>query len=116
MPMPKHHTINYVEFPAEDLAAVKQFYGKAFGWKFTDYGPDYTSFTDGVLDGGFAKGTVAGETGALVVLYSDNLEASVETVAACGGKIAKPIFTFPGGRRFHFIDPAGNGLAVWSDK
>lgn len=114
--MNKHHTLNYIEFPAADLPAVKEFYVKAFGWEFTDYGPEYVAFSDGVLEGGFTKGTVSGETGPLVILYSDNLEASVRTVEGAGGMIAKPIYSFPGGRRFHFIDPGGNHLAIWSDK
>jgi len=114
--MNEHHALNYIEFPAGDLAAIKKFYSTAFGWEFIDYGPEYTAFSDGVLEGGFTKGAVAGESGPLVILYSGNLEASVETVAACGGIIAKPIYAFPGGRRFHFVDPAGNHLAIWSDK
>ena len=80
------------------------------GWKFTDYGPDYTSFEDGRRPGGFAKATSVGK-GALVVLYATNLEASEARVRKAGGKIVKPIFSFPGGRRFHFTDPSGNELA-----
>jgi len=114
--MNKHHAINYIEFPADDLSAVKEFYGKAFGWSFTDYGPEYVAFNDGVIDGGFTKGIVAKEDGPLVILYSNDLEVSLQTVASCGGKILKEIYSFPGGRRFHFQDPAGNQLAVWSDK
>jgi len=114
--MTKRNTINYVEFLAEDLETIKDFYTKAFGWTFTDYGPNYTAFNDGVLDGGFEKGSYLGEGGPLVILFSDNLEASVETVVNCGGTIAKEIYSFPGGRRFHFKDPAGNQLAIWSDK
>ncbi len=114
--MSTHHSINYIEFPAEDLEAVKDFYTKAFGWKFTDYGPEYIAFNDGVLDGGFTKGTVSGEAGPLVILYSNDLEKSLAAVEACGGTIVKPIFDFPGGRRFHFADPAGNQLAIWSQK
>ena len=114
--MNKHHALNYIEFPADDLAAVKKFYTSAFGWTFTDYGPEYTAFSDGVLEGGFTKGVVAGAHGPLIILYSDGLEASLKTVVANGGAIAEPIYDFPGGRRFHFVDPAGNHLAVWSDK
>jgi len=114
--MNKHHSINYIEFPAADLSAIKEFYSKAFGWTFTDYGPEYIAFNDGVLDGGFTKGSVIQEGGPLVILYSENLEASVEAVTACGGTIFKQIYSFPGGRRFHFLDPAGNHLAVWSDR
>ena len=90
----------------------------AFDWNFTDYGPDYRSFTDGKLDGGFYKSDLRSstETGAaLVVLYAENLEATKDRVIASGGEIARDIFSFPGGRRFHFTDPNGNELAVWSD-
>ncbi|MBU2103870.1 VOC family protein [Patescibacteria group bacterium] len=114
--MNKHHAINYIEFPATDLPAIKEFYGKAFGWTFTDYGPEYVAFSDGVLDGGFTKGSAIQEGGPLVILYSENLETSVETVTACGATIIKHIYSFPGGRRFHFLDPAGNHLSIWSDR
>jgi len=114
--MNKPNAINYIEFTAEDLSAVKDFYSNAFGWTFTDYGPEYVAFNDGALDGGFAQGSAAGEGGPLVILFSDNLEASLETVVKYGGTIAREIYSFPGGRRFHFKDPAGNELAVWSDK
>lgn len=116
--MQTHHAINYIEFRAEDLELVKDFYGKVFGWKFTDYGPEYVAFNDGTLDGGFAKTDRkperSGRGDALVIIYSDNLEASAFGVEQNGGKIIEPIFDFPGGRRFHFQDPAGNELAVWS--
>src|SRR6056297_3565484 len=99
--MSKHHTVNYIEFPANDLEAVKQFYSIVFGWKFTDYGSEYTAFTDGVLDGGFMAGTTVRDKGPLVILYSDNLELSLIAVKQNGGQISKPIFDFPGGQRFH---------------
>jgi hypothetical protein len=114
--MNKHHRINYIEFQAKELEAVKKFYTATFGWQFTDYGPDYVAFNDGSLDGGFRRSETKGGSGALVILYSDNLETSLEDVKANGGSIIKPIFSFPGGRRFHFADPSGNELAVWSDK
>lgn len=114
--MHKHHSIDYVEFPADDLEAIKKFYTAAFGWEFTDYGPEYVAFRDEALEGGFTKGKVCEEGGPLVILYSDDLEASVGSVAASGGAIVKPIYAFPGGRRFHFRDPAGNELAVWSER
>ncbi len=113
--MNRHHAINYIEFPAEDLEAVKAFYMKVFGWQFTDYGPTYTAFTDGTLDGGFEKGTNRGKEGALVILYSNDLSQTLKDVEEAGGAIVNPIFDFPGGKRFHFTDPAGNELAVWSD-
>lgn len=112
-------TINYIEWPAEDLAAVKAFYGKAFDWQFTDYGDEYTAFKEASLEGGFFKSPLASSTAkgaALVVLYSGDLEQSQEKVVAAGGTVIQAIFAFPGGRRFHFADPCGNELAVWSDR
>lgn len=110
------HRIDYIEMPATDIAATKQFYATAFGWKFTDYGPDYTSFEDGRLAGGFAKGRAAPPGGALIVIYAVDLADAERRVRSAGGKIVKPPFTFPGGRRFHFADPSGNELAVWSER
>lgn len=107
--------IDYVEFGATDIEATKRFYSAVFGWEFTDYGPDYTSFADGRLSGGFGKvGNVVGG-GPLVVMYSSDLGGMLASVKGAGGKITKQIFSFPGGRRFHFKDPNGNELAVWSD-
>ena len=108
--------VDYIEFPATDIAATKDFYAGVFGWKFTDYGPDYTSFEDGRLAGGFAKTEKAGAGGPLVVIYAADLEGMESKVKTAGGKIVKDIFSFPGGRRFHFGDPNGNELAVWSDR
>ncbi len=110
--------IDYIEFRAEDLERTKVFYGEVFRWKFTDYGPDYTSFEDGRLTGGFSQGEVTPGAGAgtLVVIYAVDLEAMQTKIEEAGGTIVKPIFSFPGGRRFHFHDPNGNELAVWSDK
>jgi len=108
--------VDYIEFTATDIERTKQFYSDVFGWEFTDYGPDYTSFSDGRLAGGFA---VAGEVsagGPLVVLYSTNLEEIATRIGENGGVIVREIFEFPGGRRFHFTDPSGNELAVWSDR
>jgi hypothetical protein len=102
--------------PATDLAATKQFYTAAFGWKFTDYGPDYTSFADGRMTGGFAKGRAAPAGGVLIVIYAVDLADAERRVQSAGGKIVKPPFSFPGGRRFHFADPSGNELAVWSER
>lgn len=117
--MLEHERINYVEFPAGDLEAVKAFYGKVFGWAFQDFGPQYTAFSDQGLDGGFYQADMKSEAArgaALIVFYSRDLEATLDKVVAAGGEVAKPIFAFPGGRRFHFLDPAGNELAVWSDQ
>ena len=111
-----NHQIDYIEFSATDIPATKAFYSAAFGWKFTDYGPDYVSFEDGETGGGFARTSSVTAGGPLVILYSTALEVTQATVEKLGGRIAKPIFSFPGGRRFHFLDPNGNELAVWSDK
>jgi len=107
--------IDYIEFKATDLSAIKDFYTKAFGWEFTDYGPTYTSFTESGIKGGFEKSNEKIINGALVVLYHDKLETALTKIKEAGGTISKEIFDFPGGRRFHFIDPAGNELAVWSE-
>jgi uncharacterized protein len=106
--------IDYIEMNVRDLARTKAFYGDAFGWKFTDYGPDYCAFSDGRLEGGFTTHDPPRPGGPLVILFADDLEEMQRRVEAAGGKIAKPIFPFPGGRRFHFADPDGYELAVWS--
>lgn len=116
----RHHTINYIEFAAEDIARVKQFYSAVFGWTFTDYGPDYASFSaaGAGIDGGFRKSTPGEPSGSatpLVVLYSADLKATEAAIVAGGGTIVVPTFEFPGGHRFHFADGAGNVLAVWSE-
>ncbi len=110
-----HHTINYIELPGPNLDAAKDFYGSVFGWSFINYGPDYLAFEGAGVDGGFDRTTPPYRGGALVVLYSDNLEKTMGAVVAAGGEIVRPIFTFPGGRRFHFVDPMGNELAVWAN-
>ena len=115
--MPVDQKINYLEFPARDLAATQAFYEQAFAWVFTRYGPQYSAFTDGTLDGGFYQSEQHSSTdngAVLVVLYAADLEQTRDRVLAIGGAIAKDIFDFPGGRRFHFTDPSGNELAVWS--
>jgi len=114
--MNKHHHINYIELQAEDLEAVKKFYSATFGWKFTDYGPDYAAFNDGTLDGGFERGKAKKGSAVLVIVYSENLEATLKNIKKNGGAITKQVYSFPGGRRFHFADPAHNELAVWSEK
>jgi len=116
--MKEHEKINYVEFPAKDIAAAKSFFAAAFGWSFVDYGPDYIAFSNKGIDGGFFKSdlTVSAENGsALIVFYSRELENTQSKIENAGGSIIKPIFPFPGGRRFHFSDTNGNEYAVWSD-
>ena len=108
--------IDYIEFPVTSVPEAKRFYGKAFGWSFEDYAPDYASFSDGRLSGGFQTAARVKTGGPLVVIYATNLEAMEQKVRQAGGVIARPIFSFPGGRRFHFTDPSGHELAVWSDK
>ena len=109
--------IDYVEFPAADLARTRAFYAAAFGWTFTEYGPDYLAFSDGALDGGFARAPAVTPApgGALVILYATDLEAARAAVVAAGGRIVTEPFDFPGGRRFHFADPDGHELGVWSE-
>jgi uncharacterized protein len=111
--------IDYIELPARDLAGSKDFFSKAFGWAFVDYGPDYTAFDNVGLDGGFYASDKIASTdrgSALMVLYAESLEAVLRDVEEAGGIIVQPIFSFPGGHRFHFTDPSGNEYAVWSDR
>lgn len=108
--------IDYVEFCATDLPRTRAFYRAAFGWRFTDYGPEYMAFRDGRLDGGFRKVKRVRRGGPLVVIYTADLERLETRVRKAGGAIVVPIFPFPGGRRFQFTDPDGNELAVWSDR
>lgn len=115
--MPAHEKINYVEFAARDLEATAAFFQAAFGWKFEHYGPDYMAFAGEGLDGGFYRADLAASAGqgsALIVFYSARLEETLAKVTAAGAQITKPIFDFPGGRRFHFTEPSGNEFAVWS--
>ena len=117
--MTEHEKINYVEYPSSNFNATKSFFSKAFGWSFQDYGPEYTAFSNAGLDGGFFKSDLKASTAngsALIVLYTNNLEATLAKVVEAGGTIAKDIFSFPGGRRFHFLEPSGNEFAVWSDQ
>ncbi|MDN2566837.1 VOC family protein [Aquibium sp. A9E412] len=108
--------LDYIEMPATGgtLDRVKGFYATAFGWTFTDYGPSYAAFSEG-LDGGFDAHATEATEKPLPVLYAEDLEATLAHVEAAGGTVVRPIFAFPGGRRFHFTDPAGNELAVWSE-
>jgi len=110
-----HHAIDYVEFTVRDLGAAKRFYAAAFGWQFNDYGPEYAGIKgrDGEV-GGLHQTPQVRTGGPLVVLYSKDLDESLEAVRAAGGKIVREPFDFPGGRRFQFTDPSGNELGVWS--
>jgi len=114
--------VDYIEFPAIDIEATKRFYSHIFGWQFKAWGPDYISFNDGRLGGGFSRESQsagadrgAKTRGVLVVIYATSLDEIYRKVKEAGGKVARETFDFPGGRRFHFIDPNGNELAVWSE-
>ena len=112
-----HHKINYIEIPARNIVKTKAFFNRVFGWSFVDYGPDYSSFAAQGVDGGFftSDEMVSTKHGSpLIVLYSSELEKTQIQIEQAGGKIIKPTFPFPGGRRFHFSDPSGNEFAVWS--
>ncbi len=117
--MSNHHKINYIEFPAKDIEKTKRFFAEVFDWQFVDYGPDYCAISNAAIDAGFYRADLqmSSEKGsALIVLYSDNLQQTLEKVVKAGGRIGKPIFEFPGGRRFHFTDLNGNEFAVWSEQ
>ena len=116
--MSAENKIDYIEFQAADLARTRAFFEQLFGWKFTDYGPDYTSFKDGRIAGGFAraeKSSTLAAGGVLVVFHHARLEEARQRVIDLGGRITADIFPFPGGRRFHFAEPSGNECAVWSE-
>lgn len=116
--MTRHHNLNYIEIPTQNIQASKAFFTEVFGWSFVDYGEAYSSFTAQGIDGGFfsAEKAVSTANGSpLLVLYSNDLEATQSAVEQAGGNIIQAIFSFPGGRRFHFTDPAGNEYAVWSE-
>jgi predicted enzyme related to lactoylglutathione lyase len=108
--------IDYIEFNVADIARSQRFYGEAFGWSFKDYGPSYCEFGDGRMTGGFTTGGSVKPGGPLVILYADDLAETQRRLEAAGARIVKPAFDFPGGRRFHFQDPDGYELAVWSER
>ena len=117
--MNEHEKINYIEFPSRDLEVTKAFFSTVFGWSFIDYGPEYSAFSSQVINGGFYLSDQVSSSekgGALIVFYSQELEKTQSKIEEAGGTSLKPIFSFPGGRRFHFSDPNGNEYAVWSDK
>ncbi len=114
-----HEKINYVELPAKNFTAAKNFFSTVFGWTFTAYGAHYLAFSDAGLEGGFYQSDLTSRThlgSALIVFYSNNLHETEQKIVRAGGEIVKEIFSFPGGQRFHFCDPNGNEFAVWSDK
>lgn len=113
-----NNSINYIEFPLVDNAKTMDFYTATFGWAFQVWGDDYLSFSGAGVEGGFNReaGVKPGAPGVLVVLYADDLEKTLAAVTGQGGTIVKEPFSFPGGRRFHFTDPNGNELAVWSER
>ena len=116
--MNKHEKINYVELPAKNIKAAKDFFSVAFGWEFVDYGDEYIAFSNEGLDGGFYQSDLTASTktgGALIIFYSKKLEETQAKIEKAGGTIIRATFSFPGGRRFHFADPNGNEYAVWSD-
>lgn len=104
--------IDYIEFTSPDLPATKEFFAQAFGWGFNDYGPDYQELNGAGMSGGIAAGPLVPT---LVILKAEDLEAALAKVAAAGATITRPIYAFPGGRRFHFREPGGTEMAVWSE-
>ena len=108
--------IDYIEMGVVDLARSKAFYGTAFGWSFTDHGPTYCEFQDGRLTGGFTTNWPPRAGGPLIILYADDLIGALRRVETAGGLISQAVYKFPGGQRFHFLDPDGYELAVWSKK
>ena len=111
--MPRDRKLDYLELYGADFGSMKRFYGGAFGWSFVDYGDDYVAFAEAGIDGGIQRGVPAPP---LPILYADSLEGVADAIVRAGGTITRPIYAFPGGRRFHFRDPGGNELVVWSDR
>ncbi|WP_426185076.1 VOC family protein [Microbacterium sp. TWP3-1-2b2] len=116
-----HHSLNYVELTVTDLTAAKAFYAGAFGWRFVDYGPDYAGIASPTDDGEEVGGLLLAPQprangGPLVLLYSDDLDATADAIVSAGGTILQPAYAFPGGRRLHFADPSGNELGVWASQ
>lgn len=112
----KDRQIDNIELNVSDIARSKAFYGSAFGWTFVDYGPTYTEFTDGRLTGGFTTGEPVRPGGPLIILYADNLAETQRRLIALGAVLTREVFSFPGGSRFHFTDPDGYELAVWTEQ
>ena len=117
--MRKHEKIDYLEFPAINMQATKSFYSDVFGWEFIDYGPEYSAFSKAGIEGGFFQSEQSANTengSVLVVIYSGNIIETQTKIEKAGGVVVKPVFTFPGGQRLHFVDPNGNELGVWTDQ
>ena len=113
--MRAENRIDYVEIPVADLGKARDFFSALFGWSFQEWGDDYMSFNDGRIEGGFRRAAEpASAAGVLVVFFSENLERDVERVQELGATISEPIFSFPGGRRFQFVDPTGTEYAIWA--
>jgi predicted enzyme related to lactoylglutathione lyase len=113
--MRAENRIDYVEIPVTDPVRARAFFASLFGWDFQEWGPDYFSFSDGRLDGGLRRADrPAAASGVLLVFYSDDLVRDTKRITELGGTISQDIFEFPGGRRFHFVDPVGNEYAMWS--
>jgi len=110
-----NNSINYIEFKCTDIAATKNFYSTVFRWSFSDYGPGYCSFKNSGVAGGFELTQEPISNGVLIVLYHHDLEEIRNQILKASGRLSKDIFSFPGGKRFHFLDPSGNELAVWSE-
>lgn len=119
MSLEQHHEkLQYVEFPSSNLTDTKRFFNQVFGWTFQDFGPEYVAFDNQGLEGGFfysEQSAKVSDGSALLVFYSKDLESTLTKIEEAGGVICQSIFTFPGGRRFHFQEPSGNEFAVWSD-
>ena len=108
--------IDYIEIPVTDPAKARDFFVELYGWSYEEWGPDYISFNDGRIDGGFRRSEEpAPATGVLIVFFSHDLERDRERIVGLGGTISQDIFPFPGGRRFHFLGPVGNEYAIWSE-
>lgn len=113
-----HHKINYLEFPCSNFQATQKFFADLFGWTYVEYSPKYFAVESASIDVGFYSSDLSNNTdngSALIIFYSNNLEETLERVTQLGGKINCEIFSFPGGRRFHFIEPSGNEFGVWSE-
>jgi len=108
--------VDYIEIPTTDIVKTSQFLGAFFGWSFQEWGPDYSSFNDGRMDGGLRRTKEATplETGVLLIFFSTDLERDRDRVKELGATITQDIFDFPGGQRFHFVDPSGAEFAIWT--